>query len=283
VVLECNIDVKRCPVCGATYGARIAHKDRYGVGATFTLCHRCSLIYLDPTASDEAYAEFYNGQYRKLAQEYRGKQDLEKNQVRYGNALAAFLEKTVGRVKTMVDIGGSTGIIAKAVVDRNPGCEVTVVDYNERELAKARSFGFKTIVGDARHVNGREYDLCLMCRSIDHCTRPLETMQNIERIIGRTGLAYVDHCDWLLIARAEGFTKSLHIDHPSNFTRESFNRLLTYSRLSPVAEYVPPMSSCYGYVLESAPYQYTKYEHIDIVSEVRRLQAEERKCQKSAY
>ena len=272
----------KCPICGSEYGTRIAHKDRYGFDATFTLCHRCSLIYLDPVASEEEYAKFYDGDYRKLTVDYRGQQDIEKNQCRYGAALAQFIGHTIGRVKSVLDIGGSTGLVAKQIEILNPGVDITVVEYNSKELAKARAMGFRTIQGGIAEIPDEHFDLVLLCRSIDHVAKPLHAMTAIWRTINDDGYAYVDHCDWRLVAQAEGFTKALHIDHPSNFTRESFNRLLSYSGLFPVAEYVPPMSSCYGYLLRRGFLKHSHYQS-DLLADIRSFQAEERKCQKSAY
>ena len=122
-----------------------------------------------------------------------------------------------------------------------------------------------------------------MCRSIDHIAEPKKVMSKIADALADDAICYVDHCDWLLAARTEGFTSSLHIDHPSNFTRESFNRLLEQVDLRPVLEYRPPDSSCYGYVLEKGHHKYSLTEQVDIFSEVRHLQAKERTCQPSAY
>lgn len=271
--------VSRCPACGGAYSSRIAHKDRYGLDACFSYCFRCSFIYLNPRPTQEEYDIFYEAAYRDLIKQYRGEQDLETNQYRYGVALARFLDDCGLRFHSILDIGGSTGIIADEVRKTHNGCDVTVVDPNERELAKARARGFRTINSSVERyeIKKGEYDLVLMCRAIDHVVEPLKVAQKISEAIDGAGLCYMDHCDWLLVARSEGFTSSLHVDHPSNFTRESFGRLLENAQLAPISEYIPPNSSCYGHLLERRFSKYHLHDGVNMIGEIRRLQAAERR------
>lgn len=275
---------KRCPVCGSSYKTQIANRDRYGcAGISWVLCRRCDFIYLDPTWSEEDYREFYRGQYREWIEAYRGEQDIEKNQRRYGEALARFLQFHIGKpVRRITDIGGSTGVVASCVSRTFGNPYTIVVDPCETEVKRARDLVSDAIVGTVFDVTPNGSDLVLMCRSIDHITKPLRAMEKIAELIGDDGHAYVDFSDWLMVARSEGVQEALHVDHPSNFTEQSFAKLVARAGLTPVAEFIPPKSSCHGFILERGAYNPSR--KTNLFADIRRLQAEERKSwQKSAY
>jgi hypothetical protein len=246
--------VPNCPVCGGTYTSRIAHKDRYGYEACFSLCLSCDFIYLNPRPTQKDYTEFYDGEYRRLVAQYRGEVDTERNQWHYGFALAKFLADNGVLADSVLDIGGSTGVVAEHVAGNKHGCKVTVVDPCDEELERARARGFKVLASTVEEVRIKSipHSLILMCRTIDHILEPLVTLKRIADEMSDTDLMYLDHCDWLLVARREGFTNAFHIDHPSNFTRESMARLVCEAGLSSVAEYCPPNSTCYGYLLKKS-------------------------------
>jgi len=269
--------VESCPVCGNRYVSRIAHRDRYAIEASFSLCLRCGFIYLNPRPSQEAYTEFYEREYRKLVEEYRGPKDLERNQWHYGFALAKFLADQNILAESVLDIGGSTGIIASHVAGNKKGCKVTVVDPCAEELKQAQSKGFRVLTSTAEEVRikGIPHELILMCRTIDHIREPKRVLQDIVSEMSKSDVLYLDHCDWLFVARREGFTNSLHVDHPSNFTRESINRLFEQVGLVPFAEYRPPKSTCYGYLLKRGEHKYLVRENADTLSEIRRMQSRE--------
>jgi hypothetical protein len=269
--------VKRCPVCGGSYSCRIAHRDRYKIDATWTVCMRCSLVYLNPRPTELEYESFYKGEYRKLILTYRGPQDLEKNQWHYGYNLAAWLADMNVRPASVVDVGGSTGIIASHVAGNRPGCKVTVIDPCDEELAKAKTYGFETIcrqIGDIG-LGGLKPEFVMLCRVIDHLAEPRKSLQSIVNAMPEESLIYIDHCDFAFVARREGFTNALHIDHPSNFSRDSIHALFREVGLKPIAEYRPPHSTCYGYLLEKGVHGHFVPEDISLFSEIRRFQSHE--------
>jgi hypothetical protein len=180
-------------------------------------------------------------------------------------------------VDSVLDIGGSTGIIASHVAGNRRGCKVTVVDPCNEELLQAKAKGFSTITSPIEKVKLADipHALILMCRCIDHMLEPRLVLQRVSDAMSDTDILYIDHCDWLFVARREGFINSLHVDHPSNFTRESINRLFEQVGLVPFAEYRPPKSTCYGYLLKHGEHKYLVREDADMLSEIRRMQSRE--------
>jgi len=55
-----------CCICGTTDADTLATKDRYGLYMPVVLCRECGLIYTNPRMDQQAYACFYNDEYRKL-------------------------------------------------------------------------------------------------------------------------------------------------------------------------------------------------------------------------
>ena len=125
--------VERCNLCGASAFTVLTHRDRYGFPATASACDRCGLVFLDPVMTATAYSRFYNGTYRPLVSAYHGRlidaRTIQGEQREYaadrGDVLAPYLD---GRgYRTMLDIGGSTGIVAGALAARF-GLKATVID-----------------------------------------------------------------------------------------------------------------------------------------------------------
>jgi SAM-dependent methyltransferase len=245
------------------------------------------LVYLDPGWDDAEYEAFYENEYRALLERHHGKQDIRKNQQRYGAALGKFLAGLVNpKVRSILDIGGSTGIVAKRVSEALGGASAIVVDPNPDEVREARANVHDALVGTIADVEHFESDLVLLCRTIDHISRPIDYLKKIARIIGQEGVAYIDFSDWLFVARDQGVTNALHVDHPSNFTQGSFLVALARAGLKPIAEFIPPLSTCHGYVVEAGSGFDTSpwCKRRDVFGEIRKLQSEERKSwRESAY
>ncbi len=279
-----NTKVEGCPVCGCTNRIRISHTDRYRSDATFSYCIGCALIYLDPTWSEDEYKDFYDTKYRELIKGYRGRQNIEENQAVYGKALANWLRDNDVKADSLLDVGGSTGIVANEIV-KVLGCKrVDVVDPNTEELSKARALGFTTYKDiDLLPLDGDKYDLVICCRTIDHLLNPVMMLSDMRDQMRLAGRLYIDFCDWTMVARSEGFTNSLHIDHPCNFNGNSFLRLLNRCGLIGEQAIVLPRSSCYGLICRIGESLLGPMKD-DHLAAIRELQAKEREqWQGSAY
>uniref|UniRef100_A0A6M3K7Q0 Putative methyltransferase n=1 Tax=viral metagenome TaxID=1070528 RepID=A0A6M3K7Q0_9ZZZZ len=270
-----NRKLDDCPVCSCAYRVVIAHEDRYGVEASWSLCRSCGFIYLDPTWEECEYDRFYEHDYRKLVATYRGPQNLEKNQERYGRALAEFLRRNLGSVDSVCDYGGSGGIVCALVGDALGAGRTRVIEPDPEKAQEATKNVDEVICSSVADAPLDSSDLVLCCRTLDHFTDPVGSLRRLARL-PEHGRLYVDYSDWLMVARSEGFTRSLHVDHPSNFTAWSAKRVLTESMLTPVAEFVPPKSSCHGFLCRHDEEPYVPLG-TDIYPVVRELQALERK------
>src|SRR5829696_1527586 len=143
--------VERCNLCGSSAGVEVSRRDRYGFRATLLVCARCGLGWLSPRLTADEYARFYAETYRPLVSAYHGRTidavTVQEEQRGYALELRDFLGGAVpGPVGTILDVGGSTGIVS-GVVSEVFGARVTVLDPAPVELEVARGAGMETVTG----------------------------------------------------------------------------------------------------------------------------------------
>ncbi len=233
-----------CNLCGARdHAVEIAERDRYGYPATFVVCRRCGLGYLCPQLNAAQYAHFYSEIYRPLVSAYHGRRiDAETVQVEqrdYAAGLAAFLLPLLpSPPRTILDVGGSTGVVASVLAARL-NARATVLDPSPDELAVARATGMETIPGLVEDFDPgeRSWDLVLLCQTIDHLLDVRGTLAALRRMTAAGGRVFVDIVDVdVLLDRTGRIERAVKIDHPYYLTRSTAAALFTLTGLVIVAE-----------------------------------------------
>jgi SAM-dependent methyltransferase len=235
--------VEDCNLCGSTEHVEVARADRYGYPARMRICTRCGLGFLSPRMTAAEYGEFYERVYRPLLTAYHGRQiDAETVQVDqrvYAAELVGFLREHLGSAPaTVLDVGGSTGVVASAVRDAF-SAEATVLDPAPDELAAAAASGMETIAGFAEDFDPgeRRWDLVLLCQTIDHLLDVAGTLSSLRRLTAGGGRAFVDVLDLMVAARKQGSVEgAVKIDHPYYLTRDTARAFFLRSGFEPVAE-----------------------------------------------
>jgi SAM-dependent methyltransferase len=235
--------VPTCNLCGSTHHVEVSRVDRYGYPAVFRVCARCGLGFISPRLSAADYARFYDGVYRPLVSAYHGRLiDAETVQVEqrdYAEELMGFLRAHLSAAPAdVLDIGGSTGVIAAAARDAF-GSEATVLDPAPDELAVAAAAGMETIEGFAEDYDGgdRRWRLVLLCQTIDHLLDIRSTLDAIRRVLADDGHAFVDVLDVEFMARRRGSVEgAVKIDHPYYLTRATACAYFDRAGLEVVAE-----------------------------------------------
>ena len=122
----------------------------------------------------EAYGEFYASIYRPLVSAFHGRridaETIEPEQHSYAEDLARLLEPWFGaaRGRRLLDVGGSTGVVAEVLADRF-SLEATVLDPAPDELARAAARGLQTLTGSIEDVEIAEpFDAVVLCQTVDH-------------------------------------------------------------------------------------------------------------------
>jgi SAM-dependent methyltransferase len=248
--------VTKCNLCGSIELVEVCRHDRYGYPATMLMCARCGLGFLSPRLTAGEYGEFYEHVYRPLVSAFHGRRiDAETVQVDqrgYAEELVRFLrEHLPGPPASVLDVGGSTGIVAGAVRDAFGG-EATVLDPAPDELAAAAAAGMETIAGFAEDFDPgeRRWELVLLCQTIDHLLDVRGTLDSLRRLTAGGGRAFVDELDLLIAARKQGSVEgAVKIDHPYYLTRDTARAFFVSAGFEPVAERLSA-DGHWGFLLE---------------------------------
>ena len=218
--------VTRCNLCGASGFVGLTHRDRYGFPSPAVCCTRCGLIVLDPVMTAEAYGRFYSGTYRPLVSAYHGRlidaRTIQDEQRAYaverGDLLAPLI---AGRgYKTLLDIGGSTGVVAHAFASRF-NIRGTVVDPAPLETVEAQALGLETIEVLIENValGDRRFDVVMLCQTIDHLLDVAGTLRRVRELLTDGGLLFVDIVDVrAAYLRNWSIEEAIKIDHPYYLT-----------------------------------------------------------------
>ncbi|MGH3770802.1 MAG: class I SAM-dependent methyltransferase [Pseudonocardiaceae bacterium] len=221
----------------------VSERDRYGYPATFVVCPRCGLGYLCPQLSASQYAHFYSEIYRPLVSAYHGRRiDAETVQIEqrgYAAELAAFLLPLLpSSPRTILDVGGSTGVVARVLAKRLHA-RATVLDPSPDELAVARTAGMETIAGFVEDFDPgeRRWDLVLLCQTIDHLLDVLGTLAALRQMMTDEGRAFVDIVDLdVLLRRTGSIERVVKIDHPYYLTGPTAAALFALTGFTIVAQ-----------------------------------------------
>jgi SAM-dependent methyltransferase len=216
-----------CNLCGGDALVVLTHRDRYGYPAQAHGCRRCGLVFINPVMTAGAYAAFYGGIYRPLVSAYHGRlidaRTIQDEQRGYAAERTELLAPFVaGRgFTTLLDIGGSTGVVARAFADRF-GLQATVVDPAPAETAEARALGLEIIEGlvEQTDFGGRRFDLVAVCQTVDHLLDVAGTLRRLREVIAANGLLFIDIVDFrAAYLRQWSIEGAIKIDHPYYLTQ----------------------------------------------------------------
>jgi SAM-dependent methyltransferase len=226
--------VPACNLCGESTFVVLAHRDRYGYPAQAHACRRCGLVFLNPRMTAAAYGRFYDGVYRPLVSAFHGRLidagTIQAEQREYAADRAQLLHPFVERagLKTMLDIGGSTGVVAHHFA-REFGLAGAVIDPAPLEVEQARRFGLETITGlvEEHDFGDRRFDLVIVCQTVDHLLDVAGTLARIRRLLTDRGLLFVDIVDFrAAYLRNWSVEDAIKIDHPYYLTQETMEACL---------------------------------------------------------
>ena len=219
-------EILSCNLCGASRFRTIAMRDRLGFPVESVMCDQCSLIWISPRMDPAGYAWFYeSGTYREMVYSAMKVEDhaaeLATSQENYAKliegVLTPFLEPLKGQ--TLLDMGGSTGIIAARLRDKF-GVVPIVVDPSREEIAKAAGRGLRT-----QHATIDSYTptqpfaaVCLF-QTVEHLMDVQAGLAKLRSFMRVDGLLLIDACDvrWNMV-RQKSVARAMKLDHPFALT-----------------------------------------------------------------
>lgn len=238
-----HVPVTACNLCGSAHHIEAARADRYGFTVAYRVCARCGLGFLSPRLTAAEYARFYDGVYRPLVSAYHGRridaETVQDEQAQYAAGLVRFLEGALsGRPRSLLDIGGSTGIVAGAVREAFES-EATILDPAPDELVVAADAGMHVVQGLVEEVDLGEatFDLVLLCQTIDHLLDVAGALRAMRGWLAPGGHVFVDVLDVDFMARRRGSIEgAVKVDHPYYLRRETARAFFRQAGLEVVAE-----------------------------------------------
>jgi SAM-dependent methyltransferase len=223
-----------CNLCGASTFIVLTHRDRYGYPAEAHACHRCGLAFLNPRMTAAAYGGFYERVYRPLVSAFHGRlidaRTIQAEQRDYARERAALLRPWLasGSLKTMLDIGGSTGVVAHHFASEF-GLDGVLIDPAPSEVEEARQFGLETITGlvEQHDFGGRRFDVVIVCQTVDHLLDVQGTLARVRQLLNDGGVLFIDIVDFrAAYLRNWSVEDAVKIDHPYSLTESTMSAYL---------------------------------------------------------
>jgi len=226
--------VTHCNLCHGSVLVTITHRDRYGYPAQASACARCGLVFLNPRMTAQAYGRFYDGTYRPLVSAFHGRTidalSIQGEQQEYAADRAATIRPFVrgAGLRTMLDIGGSTGVVA-AHFTKEFGVDGTLIDPAPLEVEQARAFGLETITGlvEEHDFGVRRFDFVIICQTVDHLLDVGGTLRRVRELLTDRGQLFIDIVDFrAAYLRSWSVEDATKIDHPYYLTQNTMEAYL---------------------------------------------------------
>ena len=215
-----------CNLCGASEFVILTHRDRYGYPAQAHACRHCGLVFLNPRMTAQAYGRFYNGIYRPLVSAFHGRlidaRTIQDEQREYAIERAGFIRPFIANAaaKTLLDIGGSTGVVAHHFA-REFGLQGTLIDPAPLEVEQAERLGLETVTGlvEEHDFGQRRFDVVIICQTVDHLLDVAGTLTRVRQLLSDDGLLFIDIVDFrAAYLRNWSVEEAIKIDHPYYLT-----------------------------------------------------------------
>ena len=199
-----------CPICKQK-NVGILRTDRYGYEVPYAVC-ACGMEYLTEQLTREGYDLLYSGAYRRLVEAYAGKPGVRRH---VGGPYRQFATMAfpLRRITSVLDAGGSTGMIGGSIAASYKGATLTVLDPAAQELPN----GVVTVQGYLEDPIPGRYDLAVCIGVIDHLTNPVAALRNLRAVAPRLMIDYID----VKINR-----RVPKIDHPLYWTKDAAMRVM---------------------------------------------------------
>lgn len=226
--------VEACNLCGGRAFVVLTRRDRYGYPAQAHGCLACGLVFLNPVMTADAYRRFYEGTYRPLVSAYHGRlidaRTIQAEQRDYAAERGDFLEPylTDGRRVTLLDVGGSTGVVAHELARRFK-LRAAVLDPSPLEVEQAQRLGLETIQGLVEEYDprGRHFDIVALCQTVDHLLDVSVTLRRVRDLLPAHGLLFLDIVDFrAAYLRDWSVEQAVKVDHPYYLTESTMQAFL---------------------------------------------------------
>ncbi len=175
--------------CGASSPVMIAEHDRYAMPCQTNLCPACGLVYVSPRMTPEAYAEFYQHEYRKI---YHTDDDHNALvALQNGDAIRQYCEFYDCLPSSVIDIGCGKGGTLRPFVQQGLRCHG--IDQDASAIEEGLSVGLPLEVGTAQTLidRGITADLVILHHVLEHCLDLPSMLRDMRHLLTPNGVLYI--------------------------------------------------------------------------------------------
>lgn len=219
-------------ICGNDSFEVLAEKDKYGLPIRFVVCKSCGLILINSRMNQESYDEFYRKEYRKLYNNETIPFKYFLFQVKRGEYINEYLNKTVKLLKGKVlEIGCGAGGILETFKKR--GWEVTGIDLGAEYLEYGKNRGLDLITGNSKNLVDtyfKSFDLVILSHVFEHFLDLGNELSVIYQLLKDDGLLYIE-VPGIKTSRYDNsnFINHLHIAHTYYFSLDTLTQVLNHN------------------------------------------------------
>lgn len=225
------IDVKHCPLCGASKSQLLDQREFRREEIRNRVCSGCGLVFQSPRMTADELDQFYARVYRQVYQGEAGptKKDLFVQGER-ADSLLAFLGRQNVKPTRYLDIGCSSGILLQRFRDHFD-CDIVGVEPGDAYRAYAQGQGLDVYPElESLQAAGEErFDLVSMAHVLEHIPDPVDYLADLrERHLIPSGLILLEVPN--LYAH-----DSFEIAHMTSFSAHTLRQVIRQAGLELVA------------------------------------------------
>lgn len=189
------LETVECSLCGCNQTLPITSQKWFGAEFCIVRCAYCNLIFTNPRPTSEWRKRFYDHRYNPIMSDLG--RDFPYQSLK-GRELASdhILEFTKNKVSTnnkLLDIGCAGGQFVKKALEH--GFEATGIEPSPGALSYAEEhYGLKLIKGEAGNIPipDNTYDIVTLLHVFEHFRKPIETLQEIKRVLKPGGMMFIE-------------------------------------------------------------------------------------------
>jgi 2-polyprenyl-3-methyl-5-hydroxy-6-metoxy-1,4-benzoquinol methylase len=203
----------KCNLCRSFLFKPLYRRDKYIIGK----CKNCDLIFTHPLPTKEELEEIYNEKYFKpYITSVNKKREIFQKRIRW---IQVYCLKG-----SLLDVGCETGIFLELM--KNKGWKIAGIEFSDVAWSYAREkVGDVIFYGNLKDAcyKSNSFDVVTLWHTLEHLVHPLETLQEIRRILKPYGLLFIEvpniHFIRNYFLQIFGITKHLFfVEHLLHFT-----------------------------------------------------------------
>ncbi len=189
------LEMVECSLCGCNQTLPITFQQWFGSEFCIVKCTNCKLIFTNPRPTPEWRMRFYdpncNPYMKELGRDFVY-HPMDDRIIAFDRILK-FTKNKVGTNNKLLDIGCAGGQFVKKALEH--GFEAEGIDHSPGALSYAeKHYGIKLIRGEADNmpIPDNTYDIVTLLHVFEHFRKPMDTLQEIKRILKPGGMMFIE-------------------------------------------------------------------------------------------